>query len=220
MGSLSSFYFLLFFPFSFSFSCSFSFPFFLILSFFLSSFSFAFRLSLSSTLISLLYKMSTLSRGKRRVAARRDVSQLLQAEVKRKYQEAVHRKLTPLVGNSPIATNARYQQIKIALTEAANEVLPRAPSRIRGKLRHFDDVVIDRLSNRQLNLTESIYNRSRSQQKNKRLRRKRSRIFKQIRKRMQQLTEAKVEQLATEMEQANGNRRAFEIARVLTKHQN
>ena len=100
--------------------------------------------------------------------------------MKRKYQEAVHRKLTPLVGNSPIAANARYQQIKIALTEAANEVLPRAPSRIRGKLRRFDDVVIDRLSNRQLNLTESIYNRSRNQQKNKRLRRKRSRIFKQI----------------------------------------
>ena len=132
----------------------------------------------------------------------------------------MRRKLTPLVGNSPIAANARHQQIKIALTEAANEVLPRAPSRIRGKLRHFDDVVIDRLSNRQLNLTESIYNRSRNQQKNKRLRRKRSRIFKQIRKRMQQLTEAKVEQLATEMEETKGNRRVFEIARVLTKHQN
>lgn len=145
---------------------------------------------------------------------------LLRTEVREKYQAEVHRKLRQEVRNDTLLTvNERYLLIKQVLKEAANEVLPRAPSRVQGKLRYFDDEVIDRLSKRQLNLTKRIYNRKRNKQKNQRLRRRRSQIFKQIRKRVQQLTEARVEQLATEMEENKGNRRVFEIARVLSKHQ-
>ena len=57
------------------------------------------------------------------------------------------------------------------------------------------------------------------QQKSQRLKISRNQIFKQIRKRAQQLNEVRVEQLATEMEANKGNRKVFEIARVLSKHQ-
>ena len=43
--------------------------------------------------------------------------------------------------------------------------------------------------------------------------------FKKIRERVQTLNEARVEKLASEVEGSSGNRKVFEVARILTKSQ-
>ena len=58
-----------------------------------------------------------------------------------------------------------------------------------------------------------------AQDKKKRLRQKRRQIFKKLRKRVQTPNEARVKQPASVMEGDVGDRRAFEVARAMTKRQ-
>ena len=97
-----------------------------------------------------------------------------------------------------------------------DEVWPRAHH-----IKYLDDELINALSESQLKLTRQIYHsRGKIKKvKKQKLRKKRGLIFKKIRNRVRGLNEKRITELANEMENSTGNRRVFEVARILTKIQ-
>jgi hypothetical protein len=123
--------------------------------------------------------------------------------------------------NPGMTVKERYELIKSTLKKSADETLPQAPVRANGKIKYLDDEIINSLSKTQLKLTKQIYhNRGEiNQEKKKKLRKRRGNIFKKVRERIKVLNEESIEELANEMENSKGNRKVFEVARILTKNQ-
>jgi exonuclease III len=166
-----------------------------------------------------LYK---LRRVKREQETKRNLNALVHTDLTKDFRNVVSGRLKHETETNPEMTvKERYELIKSTLKKSADETLPRAPVRTNGKIKYLDDERINSLSKKQLKLTKQIYH-SRgkiNQEKKKKLRKRRGKIFKKIRERIKVLNEERIEELANEMENSKGNRKVFEVARILTKNQ-
>ena len=145
---------------------------------------------------------------------KRDASALMQKELATELQDAASRKVRQAIDRHPTTTAPE----RCSLIKRSYQ---RAPMKMSGKTRRLDDKVIDALSEEQLKLAKKTH-RSKGKvnlDKKKRLRHKRRQIFKKLRKRVQTPNKARVKQPASVMEGDVGNRRAFEVARAMTKRQ-
>ena len=114
----------------------------------------------------------------------------------------------------------RYEQIKNILTKSAEETLPIAPRKDKGKIRLFKDKTISDLSKKQRKLTKALYSlkRTKTRNKRKRIKMERNRTFKELRKRQREVNERRMQKIATELEENKGNSTAFEFARIMSKN--
>ena len=168
-----------------------------------------------------LYKLPRIS--KESESAKRNLETLLIPDLQQDYQDVVNGRIEAKKEEDPTMSHkARYEMIKETLLKSAEETLPREPIRKNGKIKYLDDSIIDELSKAQLKLTKRIYHTQRKTDiaKKVKLRKKRNRIFKRLRERIKELDEQRLQSLATELETSKGNRRAYEVARIMAKTQN
>jgi exonuclease III len=168
-----------------------------------------------------LYKLPRVRKDEKKV--KMNLETLHIPELQREFQETVDIRIRSAKDVNPEMTNKeRYENVKEILRQTAEETLPREHVRKNGKIRYLDDKILDALSNQQLKLTNHIYHISgrTNTVKKKRLRTKRNKIFKQIKERIRQLNEERLQSLATELENSKGNRRVYEVARIMSKTQN
>jgi exonuclease III len=168
-----------------------------------------------------LYKLPRAS--KETESIKRNLETLLIPELQQDYQDVVSGRLEAKREEDPTMSHrVKYEMIKETLLKSAQETLPREPIRRNGKIKYLDDSIIDELSKAQLKLTERIYHTKRKIDiaKKKKLRKQRNKIFKRLRERIKELDEQRIQSLATELETSKGNRRAYEVARIMAKTQN
>ena len=168
-----------------------------------------------------LYKLPRVRKGE--VKEKRNLETLLIPDIQEEFQETVQTRLIAAKEDKPGMTNKeRYENIKETLRLTAEETLPREHVRKNGKIRYLDDMILDRLSRKQLKLTTQIFNTAGkiNVAKKKVLRKKRNLIFKNIKQRINQLNEDRLLSLAKEMETSKGNRRVYEVARIMSKTKN
>lgn len=167
-----------------------------------------------------LYK---LPRKKSTTEDKRNLETLLIPNLKEDYQNVVRGRILAKREEEPnMNLKERYEMIKETLIKSAKETLPREHIRKNGKIRYLDDKRINALSATQLKLTKQIYH-SRGKtnvDKKKRLRQRRNKVFKKLRERTKELDDQRLQSLATELETSKGNRRAYEVARIMSKNQN
>ena len=151
---------------------------------------------------------------------RRDVALLARdEETRERYQERVAQRLAAEKLETATAEE-HYETIKKILNEAMTETLPPAPTKINGRVHYSTDPVLLELSIKQQRLTKSIYRRAdnRNDGKRQRLKKKRNKIFKAIRKRIQDLERLHLENQAKELEESIGARAMYESVRVMQKN--
>ena len=168
-----------------------------------------------------LYKLPRVKKGD--VKVKRNLEALHVPELQEEYQEIVQIQITSAKEDNPDMTNReRYEMIKETLRLTAEETLPREHVRKNGKIKYLDDKILDALSHKQLKLTNRIFHISgiTNVAKKKVLRKKRNRIFKIIKERIHQINEERLQSLANELETGKGNRRVYEVARIMSKTQN
>ena len=168
-----------------------------------------------------LYKLPRVRKGE--VKVKRNLEALHIPELQEEYQEIVQIRITSAKEENPDMTNReRYEMIKETLRLTADETLPREHVRKNGKIKYLDDKILDALSHKQLKLTNRIFHITGKTNvaKKKVLRKKRNRIFKIIKERIHQLNEKRLQSLANELETSKGNRRVYEVARIMSKTQN
>ena len=176
-------------------------------------------LVIGKILFKALYKIR---RIKREQEIKRNLNALVHTDLTADFKNVVSGRLKHETEINPEMTaKERYELIKSTLKKSADETLPRAPVRVNGKIKYLDDEIINSLSKMQLRLTKQIYHsRGRiNQEKKTKLRKKRGKVFKRIRERIKELNEKRIEELANELENSKGNRKVFEVARILTKNQ-
>ena len=165
-----------------------------------------------------LYKIKRLQK---RTEARRDLRILTRAETAEAYKAEVSKRLKQHDGASTKSANEIYETVKRTLHQTAKETLPIAPRKVNGKIQYLGDEELNKLSKRQQRLSKQIYhckgkiNRSKKQG----LKEKRKKVFKRIKERIRVLNEEKMMELAEEMENNKGNRRMYEVARIMSKSQ-
>ena len=110
--------------------------------------------------------------------ARRDFTKLAENdELREAYEAKVTEKLE---GNGEMITNnqQRYDALKKAVKEAADETLPAVPHNKYGALKYLDDAILNELSQEQRKLSRRIYHSGmRNAAKVRQLRRYRSAIY-------------------------------------------
>jgi hypothetical protein len=118
------------------------------------------------------------------------------------------------------AAECWYRNIKKALEEAAEEILPPAPQRVGGNIKYTSDRVLSELSTQQRKLTTKIYGRSRkSRESRSTIKKRRSTIFKALRRRQTELQERRLSQLATKLEEHSESHKVWEWLRQIKKTQ-
>ena len=168
-----------------------------------------------------LYKLPRVRKGE--VKVKRNLEALHIPNLQEEYQETVQIRIISAKEEKPEMTNKeRYEMIKETLRLTAEETLPREHVRKNGKIRYLDDKTLNTLSRKQLKLTNRIFHIAGKTNvaKKKALRKKRNRIFKSIKQRINELNEERLQSLATELETSKGNRRVYEVARLMSKTQN
>ena len=120
-----------------------------------------------------------------------------------------------------MTANDRHEAAKGMLKQTAEETLPRAPMKVNGKMKRLGDEKLNKLSKRQMKLSKQTRRcRGRINKiKRQKLKEKRRETLRETRERAQELNEAKTMELAEEMESNKGNRRALEVARIMSKSQ-
>jgi len=167
-------------------------------------------------------QMYKIKRAQTRTEARRDLSALTKAGKAEEYKEEASRRIQQNAEAKQSQTaNERYEMIKETLKKTAEEPPPRAPKKVNGEIKYLDDDQINQLSMTQLKLSKQMCHSEggRNRKKRQMLKAKRDRIFKQIRDRIKELNEERAIELAEEMERRKGDRRMFEVARIMTKSQ-
>jgi len=168
-----------------------------------------------------LYKLPRVRKGEAK--EKRNLETLHIPDIQEEFQETVQIRLISAKEDKPEMTNKeRYEIIKETLRQTAEETLPREHVRKNGKIRYLDDKTLDKLSRKQLKLTNQIFNTAGKLNvaKKKALRKKRNRIFKSIKQRVNELNEDRLLSLAKELETSKGNRRVYEVARIMSKTKN
>ena len=162
-----------------------------------------------------LYKMR---RIKCSGVPRRDFTKLAENdELKEAYEAAVRGKIEA-ADESYIGNKRRYEALKKAVRDAAEEVLPVIPQNRNGMLRYLDDRVLTELSREQRKLSGRIYHPGkRDAAKVRLLRQWRSTIYAQMRQRIVYLEEKRAEELAKRLMESRGNRQLFETQRLMSR---
>ena len=143
---------------------------------------------------------------------RRDFTKLAENdEIKEAYEAVVKRKIE--AAEEAYTTNEeRYEVLKKAAREAADEVLPAAPLNKNDVLKYLDDTVIKELSREQRKLSRRIYHPGkRNGKKIRQLKEYRSSIYAEMRYRIAILEERRTKDLAKRLMESKGNRQLFEI---------
>jgi hypothetical protein len=167
-----------------------------------------------------IYKMSS---GTRHLARKLDYCKLQETETRDRYQRRLDEKLRVFRGAREqhlSAAECWYRSIKQALEEAAAEILPPAPQRVGGNIKYTSDRVLSELSTQQRKLTTKIYGRSRkSRESRSTIKKRRSTIFKALRRRQTELQELRLSQLATKLEEHSESHKVWEWLRQIKKTQ-
>ena len=164
-----------------------------------------------------LYKMRRIRCSK---LIRRDYTILAgNPEVRGQYEAKVEEKLG-VVGAEELHGGAgeKYNRLKKAVKEAADEVLPAVPLHKNGSFKYLNDPVLIELSKEQRKLSRRIYHPGRrNAAKVKMLKKYRSAIYVEIKLRIKTLDEGRAEDLANRLMESKGNRQLFEIQRYMSK---
>ena len=150
--------------------------------------------------------------------ARRDFTKLAENDELREAYEA--RVTEKLVGNGERIMNnqQRYDELKKAVKEAADETLPAVPHNKNCTLKYLDDAILNELSQEQRKLSRRIYHSgTRNAAKVRQLRRYRSAIYTEMRQRIAFLEERRTKELAKRLMESKGNRQLFEVQRYMSK---
>ena len=148
---------------------------------------------------------------------KRDFAALQDPETQEAYQQVVWGYLQQQQG--PSTPEETHESLKKAVLRAAEDTLPRAPTKINGKIQYHDDPEICALSKKQLSLTKGIYHNKKGKTDPARrlaLKEKRNQVFKRLRARQRELNEQRLNLLATELEKS-GPQAIFEYSRIMSK---
>jgi hypothetical protein len=98
------------------------------------------------------------------------------------------------------------------MIKASEHTLPIGPKRINGNVKYSTDAILNGHCEKQRRLTASIYKSGKkwNGKKRKTLKRRRNKVFEEIRERLKTLERQNLEQLATDFDQSN--RAAFKFA--------
>jgi len=149
---------------------------------------------------------------------RRDFTKLAEIEELRESFEATVKGKIEAATGSFEDIGRRYEGLKAAVRETAEEVLPAEPLRRNGIIKFMDDAELKELSREQRKLSRRIYHPGkRNAEKIRQLRRFRSGIYQQIRLRIAYLEELRTKDLAKRLMESKGNRQLFETQRFMSK---
>jgi len=150
--------------------------------------------------------------------SRRDFTKLAEDEELREAYEAAVKGKIEAADATHIGNQQRYEALKKAVRDAAEEVLPAVPQNRNGTLKYLEDTVIKELSREQRKLSRRIYHPGRRNgEKIKQLRNYRGSIYAEMRHRIIILEERRTKDLAKRLMESKGNRQLFEIQRFMSK---
>jgi len=149
---------------------------------------------------------------------RRDYTKLAEDEAMRTSYEAMVAEKLEAYGDGEISVDQRYERLKTVVKEAAVAILPAVPQSKNGELKFLDDPILNELSHEQRKLSNKIYHPGlRNAAKVRQLRRYRSAIYAEMRMRVKALEEQKAADLAKRLVESKGNRKLFEVQRLMSK---
>jgi hypothetical protein len=150
--------------------------------------------------------------------ARRDYTKLAENDDLREAYEARVTEKIGENGETIMNNQQRYDALKKAVKEAAEETLPAVPHNKNGTLKYLDDEILNELSREQRKLSKRIYHSGkRDAAKVRQLRRYRSAIYTEMRQRIAFLEERRTKELAKRLMESKGNRQLFEVQRYMSK---
>jgi exonuclease III len=146
-------------------------------------------------------------------------------EARRKYQEHVQRHITEIHPLDPV--EEQYNRMTSIIQEAAQISIPNPRQQIKASttIQYFDSPTVQALSKKQAQLRHAIIRKLSDDIENplnvtarRRLIKKRRRIIQQLHKVIKELQCTRINELAEELERHKGDRKTFEITRLLRAH--
>ena len=137
-------------------------------------------------------------------------------EIKRNFQQQI----TININNLPHITNLAESDSNLTeiILTAAKNTIPKAPILLDGKIKYYHDAAIVRMSEKRKILHINI-KRSNNLHHIRLLSKKRQAIDKKLKKRLKQIQNNRISQLADDLEANRSNSRCFMVQRLLKKKQ-